>query len=90
MQPQQEPAPDVLQVKVYSPFKTYYEGPANSVSAVNQTGPFDILGQHKNFISLLIPSTLVVRMPPNPDFSLQVERGLMHVKKNRVQVFLDI
>lgn len=98
MQPQQpvknpqQPAPqtNTLQVKVYSPFRTYYEGEANSFSAVNQTGPFDILPHHKNFMSLLVPCNIVVRKPPNPDFTLPIERGVMHVKANKVTVFLDV
>lgn len=79
-----------LQVKIYSPFKVYYEGPANSLSAVNQTGPFDILPQHKNFMSLLVPCNIVVRRPPNPDVVLPIERGVLHVKANKVTVFLDV
>jgi hypothetical protein len=32
-----------MHVKVYSPFKDYYDGQAFSISAENATGPFDIL-----------------------------------------------
>ena len=35
-----------MAVKVYAPFKVYFEGDAMSVSAVNDTGPFDILPKH--------------------------------------------
>ena len=42
-----------MNVKIYAPFKTYFEGPANSLSAANKTGAFDVLPQHKNFMSLL-------------------------------------
>src|ERR1700677_4507830 len=47
--------------RIYSPFRNYYEGRAFSVSAVNPTGPFDILPRHHNFISLLSHCELVVR-----------------------------
>lgn len=81
---------DSLQVKIYAPFRTYYEGPASSFSAVNATGPFDILPRHKNFMSLLMPCNIVVRAPQRPDFSMPIERGVMHVKKDKVTVFLDV
>ena len=42
-----------LHVKVYSPFQTYFDDSAKSLSAVNQTGPFDVLPEHHKFICLL-------------------------------------
>ena len=79
-----------MQVKIYAPFQTYFDGPAFNVSAVNKTGPFDILPRHKNFMSLLVPCTITVRAPERPDFNLRVSRGVMHVKADQVTVFLDI
>jgi len=79
-----------LNVKIYAPFRTYFEGAATSISAVNKTGPFDILAQHKNFISLLASCKITVRVPQRPDFVMPIERGVMHVKANKVTVFLDV
>ena len=79
-----------LAVKIYAPFKTYFDGAADSVSATNDTGPFDILPRHKNFISLLAPQPIKVIRAGQPDFYVGVSRGVMHVKANKVTVFLDI
>ena len=79
-----------MQVKIYAPFRTYFEGPAASLSAVNKTGPFDVLPHHKNFMTLLVPCTVTVRVPNRPDFNLQVSRGVMHVKTDKITIFLDI
>jgi F0F1-type ATP synthase epsilon subunit len=79
-----------MQVKVYAPFRTYFDGKAESLTAENKTGPFDILPHHKNFMSLLIPCTITVRVPGSPDFKLKVTRGVMHVKSDKVTVFLDV
>jgi F0F1-type ATP synthase epsilon subunit len=79
-----------MHVKVYSPFKTYFDGLAASLSAINKTGPFDILPHHKNFMSLLAPCTITVRAPEKQDFNLKVTRGVMHVKADQVTVFLDV
>jgi F0F1-type ATP synthase epsilon subunit len=82
--------PTTMQVKVFAPFKIYFEGPAASISAVNETGAFDILPRHKNFMSLLKPCVLTVREPGKQDFAMDVDRGIMHVKTDKVTVFLDI
>ena len=81
---------DTMKVKIYAPFKVYFDGSAASVTAVNRVGPFDILPNHHNFISLLQPSNIVVRAPGKSDFSMKVTRGVMHVKADEVKVFLDV
>ncbi len=81
---------ELMSVKIYTPFQTYFEGQAHSLSAVNGTGPFDVLPQHKNFMSLLVPCTITVHTPQNTDFKLPVEQGVIHVKADKVTVFLDI
>ena len=79
-----------MAVKIYAPFKTYFDGSANSVSAVNDTGPFDILPRHKNFMCLLKPGKLRVRTSGKDDFIMSVNQAVMHVKSDRVTVFLDV
>ena len=78
-----------MDVKVYAPFRVYFEGDAYSVSAVNDTGPFDILPKHRNFLCMLVPCTLVVRHSEG-EVTFKINRALMHVKANRVVVFLDV
>jgi F0F1-type ATP synthase epsilon subunit len=79
-----------MQVKVHAPFRVYFNGWAVSLSAVNETGPFDILPRHKNFMTLLEPCELIIRMLDKPDFRLKITQGVMHVKANQVIVFLDV
>ncbi|MBC7546660.1 hypothetical protein H7171_02840 [Candidatus Saccharibacteria bacterium] len=78
-----------MSVKVHSPFKTYYDGAAFSISGDNATGPFDILPRHHNFISLLDTCELVVRSQKG-DEKIQIAGGIMHVKADEVIVFLDV
>jgi ATP synthase delta/epsilon subunit-like protein len=79
-----------MQVKVYSPFHDYYDGPTFSLSAENDTGPFDILPRHHNFISLLSPCELVLRTVKQGEQRIRISGGIMHVKADRVTVFLDV
>ncbi len=76
-------------VKIYSPFRVYFDGDAESISASNLTGPFDILPGHKNFMTLLTAGEIVVRSKEGAQ-KLKIERGVMHVRKNKVEVFLDV
>lgn len=78
-----------MDVKIHSPFKNYYEGEAFSISGENETGAFDILPTHHNFITLLTPSELTIRSPRG-DQRIQISGGIMHVKADKVIVFLDV
>ncbi|MHB1865402.1 MAG: hypothetical protein ACYCPS_04580 [Candidatus Saccharimonadales bacterium] len=79
-----------MAIKVASPFTRYYDGHAFSLSAVNATGPFDILPKHHNFMSLLKPCTLTIRTTNGDVKKIVINGGLLHVKSDRVTVFLDI
>lgn len=79
-----------MAVKVYAPFQVYFEGDAYSVSAVNATGPFDILPRHHNFLCMLVPCNLVVTPVEGEPKTIKIHRALMHVKADRVAVFVDV
>lgn len=79
-----------IHVKVYSPFQTYYDSEAQSISAENRTGPFDILARHHNFITLLVPCELDIKSTNGGDKKIAINRGVMHVRRNEVTVFLDV
>lgn len=79
---------ETMYVKVYSPFNTYFDGYATSVSAENETGPFDILPRHRNFLSLLSPCDLIVR--GIEEQKMHISRGILLVRNNEVTVFLDV
>lgn len=78
-----------MYIKVYSPFKVYFNDFGDSISAVNDTGPFDILPRHHNFMTLLNAGNIVVRSDKHEEV-ITITRGIMHVKADRVIVFLDV
>ena len=80
----------IMRVKVHSPYKTYFDGDAYSLSGENVTGPFDILPRHHNFMALLLPCELIIRPVSGMDTRVRISGGLMHVKSDRVTIFLDI
>ncbi|MES2971107.1 MAG: hypothetical protein V4702_02175 [Patescibacteria group bacterium] len=78
-----------MHVKVYAPFKVYFDGQAESISAENDTGPFDILAGHHNFMTLLSAGEITVRNEGKEE-KIKINHGIMHVKKDEVVVFLDV
>lgn len=79
----------LMKVKVYSPFKTYFDEPAYSISADNHTGPFDILPRHHNFMTLVSACEMKI-ISPTGDKIIRINRAVMHVKADQVIVFLDV
>jgi F0F1-type ATP synthase epsilon subunit len=82
-------AETTIDIKIYAPFKVYYEGKGYSISAVNETGPFDILPHHHNFLCMLVPGNLIIETPEGRKV-IKISRALMHVKADRVVVFVDV
>jgi len=78
-----------MKVKIHTPFTVYFDDEANSVSAENETGLFDILPRHKNFMTLLKPCEITVRTS-NGEKKFLISKGVMHVKADQVVVFLDV
>jgi F0F1-type ATP synthase epsilon subunit len=80
-----------MKVKVYAPFQVYFEGEAFSLTAVNETGPFDILPHHRNFLCMLLPCDLTIKTPfdEKPKI-IKISRALLHVRSERVTVFVDV
>jgi F0F1-type ATP synthase epsilon subunit len=79
----------VMTVKVYAPFQMYFEGEAYSLTAENETGPFDILPKHHNFLCMLVPCELIIKTAED-DKHIKISRALMHVKAETVTVFVDV
>jgi len=82
--------PPIMRIKVASPFKTYFDEEALSISGRNETGPFDILPRHHNFMTLLSTGELSIHPLRGQEQRIRISGGLMHVKANKVTVFLDI
>lgn len=78
-----------MHVRVHAPYKVYYDDEAESISAENDTGPFDILPNHHNFMTLLNQCDIIVRNKGKEEI-VPINHGVMHVKADKVIVFLDV
>jgi F-type H+-transporting ATPase subunit epsilon len=80
---------EVLYLKVISPAELLYEGDAKVVSALNESGPFDVLYGHTNFFSVLKQCAVVVDTGEVKQ-EFPISHGLIKVHDNKVTVYADI
>lgn len=81
--------PQRLNIKVFSPYQTFFSGSGISLSAQNKVGPFDVLYDHSNFFSLLVAG----RVEVNTGFEkieIEVESGFIKVTDNNVVLFANV
>ncbi len=78
-----------LKVRVITLGELLWEGEALSLSAENTTGPFDVLPQHANLISILKDSPIVIKTDDD-EISFSFSRSLLFAKENEVKVYADI
>lgn len=76
-------------VKIFSPFEVYFEGEVSAVSAINETGPFDVLKDHANFISIL-PAGSVKILTRFGKREVEISRGILRASNNRVTLFANV
>lgn len=78
-----------LNVIARSPFQIFYEGPAESISATNKVGDFDILPDHADFFSILSPGNVVINTPSKV-LNFEIVNGIMTVRNNEVMLFANM
>lgn len=81
--------PPLLDVKIRSYQKTLFQGKLRAVSSQNDRGPFDVLPQHANFISL-IKKEIILHQPNKTKKTLRIDSGLLQVWENQVSIYLKV
>lgn len=66
-----------------------FEQEVESITSYNDTGRFDVLLQHAQFISL-IKNKVVARLLDGRDQQIPVDNAIMRVKGEKVEVYLGI
>ncbi len=76
-------------VKINSPSELIWEGTAVSVSSKNSVGPFDILPEHANFITMIQNELITVRTP-NKERTFTYKYAVLSVYSGNVTIYADI
>ena len=83
------PSPMKIRVTVRNRTQVVFDGEVKSVSSKNDTGIFDILPEHSNFISL-ISSPLIVRKLDGQKQEIPFKNGIIKVKDNAIHCYIDL
>lgn len=74
-----------LHVRIISPQQLILNTEAESVSSKNMQGPFDILPQHANFITIVENQPIVVRTPKPLTFKFNL--AIILTRENKVDIY---
>jgi len=80
---------DKLQVVIRKREGILFEGEAWALSSINDVGPFDVLAYHSNFVSPL-NEKIVVHISRKETKEFVVNKGVMRVEENKVEVYVGI
>jgi F0F1-type ATP synthase epsilon subunit len=92
VQPQNEaPTSSVekIHVRVRNRTQLLFDDDVTSVTSKNDTGIFDVLPEHANFISL-ITSPLILRKLDGQKQEIPFVNGIIKVKDNAVYCYIDL
>lgn len=78
-----------LSVVVKSRREVHYDGKAISLTSNNETGVFDVLPQHANFITM-IKDFIEIYKSEKDIKTIKIKRGIMRVYNGNVEVYLTI
>jgi len=78
----------ILTVIIKNRDRVLYSGQVYAVTAVNDKGVFDILGQHENFISL-IKDKVIIHLTPKESREIQIGNGIVRVYKDKVYIYVN-
>ena len=78
-----------IHLRVLTRGELLYEGEVNSLSSINESGKFDVLPKHANFISL-IKNHLIIREQTGDERQIKVEQGILRIFQGKANVYLGI
>ena len=85
----QNPAEEKIKVTVRNRTAILFDDYVTAVTSKNDTGEFDVLPEHSNFISL-IASPLILRKPDGQKQEIKFSTGIIKVKDNAIHCYIDL
>jgi len=66
----------------------FFKGEAKTVSSVNDTGEFDVLSKHANFVTLIRGYVIIDKGLPS-EKKFDIDSGVLATKTDSVDIYLD-
>jgi|Napbiome12C3dose_1001474.scaffolds.fasta_scaffold00073_23 F0F1-type ATP synthase epsilon subunit len=77
-------------LRIISPQQLLLDTEVESLSSKNLQGPFDILPQHANFITLIENTPIVVRVPGQKPQTFSFPLAIIMATENKVNIYTYI
>ena len=87
--PVQHVALDKIHVMIRNRRTLLFDDDVRAVTSKNDTGIFDVLPEHSNFISVLKESITLHKMDGTEEV-IQLKNGVMKVKDSNVKCYIDL
>ena len=78
---------EILYAIVRSKDKVLFQGNVEAITSYNDTGVFDVLPEHINFISL-IKDRLVIHQHIGQNTDINLNKGILKVLANKIFVYI--
>jgi F-type H+-transporting ATPase subunit epsilon len=79
-----------LSVRITSPDHVIWEGNAKSVSSKNSDGPFDILPEHANFVTVIEQNPITIRTTEKKPLIYTFGQSVIYAHDNTVNIYTTI
>ena len=79
-----------MKLEILTPDKKLFEGTINSISVPGTKGAFTVLHNHAPIISTLTRGEIKIITENHKSESINIEGGIIEVKKNNIIVLADL
>ena len=69
--------------------KVIFSGQVYAITTINDKGPFDVLAEHENFISL-IKDKVTIRNTPKEKTEIKIRDGILRVYRDKVYIYVNV
>ncbi len=83
------PSSDKIHLRVRNRAKVLFDEDVKALSSRNDTGLFDVLPEHANFISLINRKLIVHKLDGNIQ-EIPLNNGIIKVKDNAIRCYIDL
>jgi F0F1-type ATP synthase epsilon subunit len=80
---------DTINIIIMSPNEIVWEGSARALSSLNKEGPFDILPNHANFMTLIKDTDVTVLLLDGKNTrTFTFEQAVLFFKENTAKIYI--
>ena len=80
----------LLDVTIVSPYEVLFADKALSVSSKNSAGPFDVLPQHANLVTIIENSPIIIQKENKQKITFSFPLAIMYITADKLTIYAQI